>query len=365
MKVHQIALHFAAALLLCFAFYLYQNHSYTLRADSSLSDMFATLSARVSSFAAVRALYKHVPSSSSKSFLKDSSLKDSAPIAASPTMTSTKLPVYFISHAGPNQAVDESATADFFATLGQKWMSLSEPAPKSILVISGHWEGEQGVVRVRTSEENQLYYDFYGFPDFMYKLQYPSKGSPKLANRVLEILAKSGIEAEAETKRGVDHGVWVPFLRILPNPDIPIVQMSLADMRGQPAEKAFAYHYKLGQALAQLREENVLIVASGTAVHNLRDIGTYMRAGGKVAPYVAPFDALLDKVALSESEEERRKAAIEEMAQSKHLWSAHPSLDHLLPFHVALGAAGEGKGKILHKNFMLSLSESAYSFGEK
>ncbi|KAF9993822.1 hypothetical protein BGZ65_010600, partial [Modicella reniformis] len=203
------------------------------------------------------------------------------------------LPVYFISHAGPNQAVEESVTADFFAELGKKWTSFSEPAPTSILVISGHWEGERGVVRVRTSEENQLYYDFYNFPDFMYKLQYPSKGSPQLASR-------AGIPAEAETSRGVDHGVWVPFLRILPKPEIPIVQMSLAEMHGQPAEKAFEYHYKLGQALAQLREENVLIVASGTAVHNLRDLGTYIQAGGKVAPYVEPFDALLDKVVLSE-----------------------------------------------------------------
>ncbi|CAO3564377.1 unnamed protein product [Mortierella alpina] len=278
-------------------------------------------------------------------------------------MSPPKLPVYFISHAGPNQAVDESATADFFAKLGQKWTSLSNPAPTSILVISGHWEGEGGVIRVRTSEQNQLYYDFYGFPDHMYKLQYPSRGSPKLASRVLEVLEKAGIPAEAETKRGVDHGVWVPFLRILPKPDIPIVQMSLADMRGQPADNVFSYHIKLGQALAQLREENVLIVASGTAVHNLRDLGTYMRAG-KVAPYVAPFDALLDKVVLTETKEEREKAAIEEMAQSKYLWSAHPSLDHLLPFHVAIGAAGGDKAKILHKNMIVSLSESAYSFGE-
>lgn len=92
---------------------------------------------------------------------------------------------------GPNQAVDESVTADFFAALGKKWTSFSDPAPSSILVISGHWEGDQGTVRVRTSEENQLYYDFYNFPDFMYKLQYPSKGSPELAHRVLQILGQA------------------------------------------------------------------------------------------------------------------------------------------------------------------------------
>jgi len=85
--------------------------------------------------------------------------------------------------------VDETVTSDFFAKLGQKWLSL-EPAPKAILVVSGHWEGAEGVIRVRTSEQNQLYYDFYNFPDHMYKLQYPSKGSPQLAARVLELLGQ-------------------------------------------------------------------------------------------------------------------------------------------------------------------------------
>ncbi|KAF9935441.1 hypothetical protein FBU30_000039 [Linnemannia zychae] len=281
-----------------------------------------------------------------------------------------RLPVYFISHAGPNQAVEKSTTADFFDALGKKWESFSGPnKPTSILVLSGHWEGERGVIKVRTSERNELYYDFYGFPDELYRMTYPSVGSPKLANRVLEILSEAGIPAEAETKRGVDHGVWVPFLRILPQPKIPIVQMSLADMRSQSDETTFAYHIKLGRALAKLRDEGVLIVASGTAVHNLRDLGVYIRSsqgtgGLKVAPYVAPFDGLLDQIALAKTEEERERIAVKELAASKYLRQAHPSLDHLLPFHVAIGAAGADEGKVLHKAFMLSMSMSAYSFGE-
>ncbi|KAF9081867.1 hypothetical protein BGX29_006174 [Mortierella sp. GBA35] len=281
-----------------------------------------------------------------------------------------RLPVYFISHAGPNQAVEKSTTADFFEELGKKWNSFEGPnKPRSILVLSGHWEGERGVIKVRTSEKNDLYYDFYGFPDELYQLKYPSVGSPQLANRVLEILGNAGIPAEAETKRGVDHGVWVPFLRILPEPNIPIVQMSLAEMRSRPDEETFEYHIRLGKALAQLRDENVLIVASGTAVHNLRDLGKYIRtsqgAGGlQVAPYVEPFDGLLDQIALAKTQEEREKAAVKDMAASKYLRLAHPSLDHLLPFHVAIGAAGGDVGKSLHKSFMLSMAMSAYSFGE-
>ncbi|KAG0222333.1 hypothetical protein BGW42_006682 [Actinomortierella wolfii] len=282
--------------------------------------------------------------------------------------TQKRLPVYFLSHAGPNQATEESSTADFFEKLGQHWIDhlgqLPEDVrPKKILVLSGHWEGDQGIIRVRTTPENKLYYDFYGFPQFMYELQYPSVGDPELAQRVLDLLKENNIPATAETQRGIDHGVWVPFLRVLPKPHIPIVQMSLASLPGRSTKEVLEYHYKLGQVLSKLREENVLIVASGTAVHNLRDMRMYFGTNN-VAPYVAPFDKLLDKAALAETAQERVKVGVDEIAQSSLLRQAHPSLDHLLPFQVALGAAGDDKAQAIHKAFQWSLSASAYSFGD-
>ncbi|KAF9284996.1 hypothetical protein BGZ68_004260 [Mortierella alpina] len=286
-------------------------------------------------------------------------------------MTVSQLPVYFLSHTGPMQAFENPASIKFLAELGQKWSSFSNPTPSSILVLSGHWEGEQGVVRVRTSEKNEIHVDlepvedipeFQELPEYVLKLEYNSRGSPRLANRVLEVLAKAGIPSGEETKRGIDHGVWGPFVAILPTPTIPIVQMSLVDMRGQPAHEVFAFHIKLGQALAELRKEGVLIVGSGTAVHNLRDHAMMLRAGGKVASYVAPFDALLDKVALTEHE--RHKVAIEAITQSELLSKAHTSLDHILPFYVAIGAAGGDKARILYKNRFGAMSETTYSFGE-
>ncbi|KAF9937395.1 hypothetical protein BGZ75_005785 [Mortierella antarctica] len=286
-------------------------------------------------------------------------------------MPVSQLPVYFLSHTGPTQAFDDPTSIKFLAELGQKWTSFSDPTPNSILVLSGHWEGEHGVARVRTSEKNEIHIDldtvqdipeFQELPEYVLKLEYSSRGSPRLANRVLELLAKAGIPAGEETKRGIDHGVWGPFVAILPQPTIPIVQMSLVDMRGQPAHEVFAFHIKLGQALAELRREGVLIVGSGTAVHNLKDHAMTLRTGGKVAPYVAPFDALLDKVALTEHERER--VAIEEIAQSEFLPWAHPSLDHILPFYVAIGAAGGDKARVLYKNRFGGLSETTYSFGE-
>ncbi|KAG0261283.1 hypothetical protein DFQ27_003070 [Actinomortierella ambigua] len=282
--------------------------------------------------------------------------------------TPNRLPVFFLSHGGPNQATEESSTADFFEKLGQHWTdslgNLPEDVrPKKILVISAHWEGENGVVRVRTKPENQLYYDFYGFPQFMYELKYPSVGDAALGQRVLDLLKENGVPAAAETKRGVDHGVWVPFLRVLPKPHIPIVQMSLAKMPGKSTKEVLEYHYKLGQVLSKLREENVLIVASGTAVHNLRDMRFYSGTN-KVAPYVKPFDKLLDKAALAESAQERVRFGVDEIAESKFLPLAHPELDHLLPFQVALGAAGDDKAQAIHKDFLWSLSSSAYAFGD-
>ncbi|KAF9976843.1 hypothetical protein BGZ73_007642 [Actinomortierella ambigua] len=284
------------------------------------------------------------------------------------TDTQSRLPVFFLSHAGPNQATEESSTADFFEKLGQHWIDRlgqlpEDVRPKKILVLSGHWEGEDGIVRVRTTPENQLYYDFYGFPQFMYELKYPSVGDPALAQRVLDLLKENGIPAAAETKRGIDHGVWVPLLRVLPKPHIPIVQMSLASMPGKSAKEVLQYHYNLGQVLGKLREENVLIVASGTAVHNLRDMRSYFGTKN-VAPYVEPFDKLLDKAALAGSAQERVRTGVDEIAESKLLHLAHPSLDHLLPFQVALGAAGDDKAQAIHKSFMWSLSASAYAFGD-
>ncbi|KAF9947360.1 hypothetical protein BGZ72_010631 [Mortierella alpina] len=279
-------------------------------------------------------------------------------------MTAAQLPVYFLSHTGPTQSFDNPASIKFLAELGQTWTSLTDPTPNSILVLSGHWEGEHGVARVRTSEKNEIHIDvnsvedipeFQELPDYVLNLEYNSRGSPRLAYR-------AGIPSEEETVRGIDHGVWGPFVAILPKPTIPIVQMSLVDMRGQPAHEVFAFHVKLGRALAELRKEGVLIVASGTAVHNLKDHARILGTEDQVAPYVAPFDALLDKIALTEHDRER--VAVEEIAESEFLPMAHPSLDHILPFYVAIGAAGGDKAKILFKNHFGGMSETTYSFGE-
>ena len=132
-------------------------------------------------------------------------------------------------------------------------------------------------------------YSYYGFPAHYYEIQYPNVGSKDLSSRVLSSLKSAGIAAEG-TKRGLDHGVFAPF-RVAFDPEknplnVPVVQVSLFDSDDPNA------HYRLGEAVSALREEGVLIIVSGMAVHNLRDLWTAMSRPGAM-PYAITFDAAL------------------------------------------------------------------------
>ena len=141
--------------------------------------------------------------------------------------------------------------------------------PKAIVVFSAHWQSSRNTSEVNNASQTDLIYDFYGFPEHYYDHKYPNRGSPEVANHVISTLKQNGIEAKG-TKRGLDHGVYASF-SILFKPDtnpanVPIVQVSLFDT--DDADQ----HYRLGQAIQSLREENIQLVCSGMAVHNLRDM---------------------------------------------------------------------------------------------
>ena len=144
------------------------------------------------------------------------------------------------------------------ASIGQR--------PTAILVISGHWEEAQPTVHV--GRNPPLLFDYYGFPEHTYRLSYPAPGSPELAKRVRDLLAAAGIDSGEEAERGLDHGVFVPFLLVYPEADIPVVQLSLRQDLDPAA------HLAIGRALAPLRDEGVLIVGSGMSFHNLRAFGS-------------------------------------------------------------------------------------------
>lgn len=213
-------------------------------------------------------------------------------------------------------------------------------------------------IEVNTAESQPLIYDFYGFPAHFYTAQYPNVGSPDLANRVLTLLTQAGIKAEG-TQRGLDHGVWASFMCAFhpkDNPlNVPIVQVSLFD------SESADHHFALGGALAPLRDEGVLIVGSGMAVHNLRDLRfAYGKPGA--LPYAYSFDAAL-KEAVEQPAGEGREEAMRALLRRGDARKAHPSFEHLLPVFVGAGAAGSDEGRQIWTLAEGSMSWGMFRFG--
>jgi 4,5-DOPA dioxygenase extradiol len=165
------------------------------------------------------------------------------------------MPVLFLGHGSPMNAIEDNAYRRSWAALGKRLRR-----PESILCISAHWE-TRGVY-VTGSEHPDTIHDFNGFPRALFDVRYPAPGSPALARRVADLLDPVRVHIDAQ--RGLDHGAWGVLQPMFPEADIPVVQLSLSVL--QPG----AWHYDLARELAPLRDEGVLVVASGNIVHNLR-----------------------------------------------------------------------------------------------
>ena len=195
-------------------------------------------------------------------------------------------------------------------------------------MVSAHWE--TSIPMLTGSRAPETIHDFGGFPEALYAIRYPAPGAPEVAARAVALLKQEGIAAGIDGCRGLDHGAWVPLLRMFPAADVPVLELSVQTALGA------AHHLRVGRALAPLADEGVLIVASGHATHNLRD-WMANRQGGEPLPYAQAFAGWLhdrlashDMQALAEYRERAPGAA-----------RAHPTEEHLLPLFVALGAAGE------------------------
>lgn len=259
------------------------------------------------------------------------------------------MPVVFISHGSPTLAFDDVPARDFLVRLGARL-----PRPKAILCISAHWEA--AVPSLTGNPAPSTIHDFYGFPQALYELRYDAPGDPELAARIVALLEGQGCSALINSERGLDHGAWSPLILCYPQSGIPVLQLSLMHHRS-PAD-----HVALGRMLAPLREEGILILASGGAVHNLRALD-WRNRGGK-EEWAEAFDRWLTEHV--ESGNLDALARYRELAPNATV--AHPSEDHILPLFVALGAAaGQGdrsQGQRIHHSFTLgSLSMSAFAWG--
>lgn len=246
-----------------------------------------------------------------------------------------RLPALFVSHGSPMTLVQPSPARDFLVGLGA-----SLPRPRAILAVSAHWTTARPTVS--GSARPATLHDFHGFPPQLYDLRYEPPGAPELAARVAALAGADIVP------RDLDHGAWVPLLLGWPDEDIPVTQLSV-----QPQADPAA-HYHLGRALAPLRDEGVLILASGALTHNLR--AYFSDDPRAVARSRAFADWMADAV-----EQGRTGELLRYRDEAPEAAFAHPTDEHLLPLFVALGAA-DSPGRVLHRSLDGSLAMDAYGW---
>jgi len=223
--------------------------------------------------------------------------------------------------------------------------------PKTLLVISGHWTEARPTIYAPA--EPALLYDYYGFPERTYRLQYPVPGDTRVAAQVKELLGAAGMSCGENTTRGFDHGVFIPLMLVYPQADIPIVQLSL--MNGYDPEA----HMAMGRALAPLREQGVLMIGSGLSYHNLRAFGSPAQNAA-----AGQFDDWLnDAVTTPDPAERERKLAAWKQAPGAR--AAHPTEEHLAPLFIAVGAAGADRGWADYRDEVFGKANSGFRFGNR
>lgn len=264
-------------------------------------------------------------------------------------------PTLFIPHgAGPCFFMDWNPPDAWDATAAfLRGIPASLPArPSAILLVSGHWLAPQATLGA--TGQLALIYDYGGFPPHTYELEYAAPGAPELAVRVQQLLAAAGLPVAQDAARGWDHGVFIPLKVAFPDADVPVLQLSLLQSLDA------AEHILLGQALAPLRDEGVLIVGSGMSYHNMRGYGD-----PRSTPVAAEFDRWLgETVALPAAERNARLAAWDSAAGSAARLSHPPRAEeHLLPLHVVAGAAADGRGAKVFTDRVMAVDISAIRFG--
>lgn len=203
--------------------------------------------------------------------------------------------------------------------------------PWAILVISAHWEEIRP--SITRGAQPPMLYDYYGFPDEAYAIDYPAPGSPELADRIAGLLNDHGFNAYQEPYRGFDHGLFIPLKMMYPQAHIPSLQLSL--MRGLDPSA----HIELGRALGPLLSENILVIGSGFSFHNMR---AFSRKG--MTPPDPDNDAFQDwlittcTAPIPQSEREARLIEWEKAPSARY---CHPTEEHLIPLHVCAGMAGK------------------------
>lgn len=265
-----------------------------------------------------------------------------------------RLPSLFLSHGSPMLSLEPSPARDFLAGLGNRL-----PRPQAILVVSAHHDAayQGGRATVTASLAPPTIHDFGGFPDELFAMRYPAPGDPALAARIAALLGAQGLDVTPDAARGLDHGAWVPLSLVYPDADIPVIQLSIA------SSATPEWHHALGRALIPLRDEGVLIVGSGSMTHNLRALFSARPAvDAPAAGWVTAFaDWVAERLAAGAVDD-----VLHAVERAPHGRDNHPTMDHILPLFVAMGAGGEPfEAERLHASTTYGLlAMDVYAFGE-
>lgn len=246
--------------------------------------------------------------------------------------TRARVPALFVSHGAPLFAIEVGSTGPALTHWGAG-LRARHPDLQGVVIMSPHWTADSA--HVMTGLQPATWHDFGGFPPALYELQYPAAGSPALAQDVLNLLHAAGVAAQGDAARPFDHGAWVPLMHLFPQADVPVVQVAVPQGAG-PAQV-----YATGVALRSLREQNVLVVGSGSMTHNLAE---FFGGEREPAPYVLEFSRWIE-AALARGD---IQAVLNYRSQAPGALRAHPTEDHFLPIFFALGAAGDD----LHAHYL-------------
>lgn len=264
-----------------------------------------------------------------------------------------RLPTFFLSHGGGPWPYMTGPIRDRFTTLEASLKELVgslKTRPSAILVISGHWEERD--FGVMANPQPPMVYDYSGFPSELYRIRYPAPGHPALAQRTYELITDAGFPAHLDDRRGFDHGTYSVLAVTHPAADVPVIQVSMQSSY-EPR-----LHLNLGQALAPLRDEGVLIVGSGGTYHNFQPKNPRKES--------SRFDSWLNET-LIESNPTERALRLMDWEKAPAARDAHPREDHLVPLFVASGAAMSEPGSVIYReeNFFGRITQSSYRFGTK
>lgn len=254
-----------------------------------------------------------------------------------------KMPVLFLGHGSPMIALEENEFVEGF-----KATAKTIAKPTAILCVSAHWF-IQGT-KVTAMENPKTIHDFGGFPDELYKVQYPAKGIPELAKMIPQLL--NPIPVKLDENWGLDHGAWTVLKHLYPKADVPVLELSI------DSTQSVEFHFELAKKLKLLRNKGVLILGSGNIVHNLGlvDFRNFERDNYGYDWAIEAKDSINQWIL-----EEHFEALIHYKKQSKAIQLAIPTPDHFLPLIYVLGLKDKTENITLFNDKMIAGSLSMTS----